>query len=486
MAVTENQRQKYDRIADEWLAKILKLQELGLECDDGDFVPSVHYPPITQYPLETEETVFEGYTPPADGRMDLYVHFPFCKQHCTFCHYPGLTGPRPEEKEVYLQHLEKEFDLYLSRLGMDRLAPRSILLGGGTPTYMEPKQLDRFLSFLNRRIDLDRVQQYNVDLDPNSLVGPEGMERIRIMKDHGITRLTIGMQSLNDSILKHMNRPHNGRMAIESLENSYKAGFKNNIEFIFGYPGQTMDNWLETIDQACQLPTDEIQMYRLKVLAYGDFQGRIKNVRDSHPNMVPDFPTTMRMKLEAIELMRDYGFEENLRRVYTRKKSNISWYAYNQCCNLYDQIGIGLTAFSSLRDRFTLNTQSFEEYYSLIDSGHLGINRGYIRSPEQQIRWSIVLPLKNWWMRKKRFEEINGVSFDKLFRKKVKRLISYGLIKDEPDRVILTDLGKLVADEVVEQFNSVEYIPFPRERYKEGPLNPYLDNTTEDALGIVQ
>lgn len=483
MAITASQREKYDKIADEWLAKVLRLQELGLECDDGDFVPSVHYPPITQYPLNSEEEVFQGYTTPADGRIDLYVHFPFCLRHCTFCHYPGLTGPHTAEKEKYLSYLEREFDLYLRRLGMDKLAPRAILLGGGTPTYMEPKMLDHFLTFLNKRIDLDRVKQYNVDLDPNSLVGPEGEERIKIMKDHGITRLTIGVQSFNDQILKHMNRPHDYRTAIESIENSHKAGFKNNIEFIFGYPGQTMDNWLETIDLACQMPTDEIQLYRLKVQAYGDFQGRIKDVREQDPNSVPDFPTTMRMKFEAIELMRDYGFVENLRRVYTRSKSNISLYAFDQCCNLYDQIGIGLTAFSSLRDRFTLNTQSFKEYYDLIDSGHLGINRGYIRSPEQQLRWSIVLPLKNWFMRKNRFEELNGFSFDRVFRKKVERLISYGLIEDKPDRVILTELGKMVADEVVEQFNSDEFIPFPRNRYSEGPLNPYLDNTTEDAFG---
>jgi len=90
-----------------WVSKLEDLQRWGLECKDGDFVPSVHYPPITQYPLSSEEEVFAGYTLPPDGRTDLYVHFPFCQQHCTFCHYPGLTGPRPEEKERYLRALEK-------------------------------------------------------------------------------------------------------------------------------------------------------------------------------------------------------------------------------------------------------------------------------------------------------------------------------------------------------------------------------------------
>ena len=477
---------KYLAEADEWVRKLDDLQRWGLECKDGDFVPSVHYPPITQYPLNSEEKVFEGYVPPADGRIDLYVHFPFCQQHCTFCHYPGLTGPRPEEKEKYLTALEKEFDLYLRRLGLDRLAPRAILLGGGTPTYMEPKQLDRFLTFLNKRIDMDRVKQYNVDLDPNSILGDVGAERIRIMKDHGITRLTLGVQSFNDKILKSMNRPHDRSMALKSIELSANAGFKNDIEFIFGYPGQTMDQWLEDIETACQTPTDEIQLYRLKYLAYGDFQGGILNVRKNHPESIISFADTMRMKFEAVALMRDYGFVENLRRVYTKKKSNISMYAFNQCCNLYDQIGIGLTAFSSLRDRFTLNTQSFEEYYKLIDSGHLGINRGYIRDREQQLRWSIILPLKNWWVRKDRFMEINGISIDQVFKKKIALLKEYGLVKEEGNKFMLTELGDCLADEVAEQFNANEFIPFPRDHYAEGPLNPYLNNSTEDAFGTAE
>lgn len=485
MSFVEERLDKYVAEAHEWTKKLNDLQRWGLECKDGDFVPSVHYPPITQYPLSSEEEVFEGYTLPADGRTDLYVHFPFCQQHCTFCHYPGLTGPRPEEKEKYLTALEKEFDLYLRRLGLDRIAPRSILLGGGTPTYMDPKQLDRFLTFLNKRIDMDRVKQYNVDLDPNSLLGEEGAERIRIMKDHGITRLTIGVQSFTDDILKSMNRPHCAKEALESIELSAKAGFKNDIEFIFGYPGQTMEQWLSDIETACNTPTDEIQLYRLKYLAYGDFQGRILDVRTKQPAKILSFEETMALKFAAVALMRDYGFEENLRRVYTKKKNNISLYAYNQCCNLFDQIGIGLTAFSSLRDRFTLNTQSFEEYYRLIDSGHLGINRGYIRDREQQLRWSIILPLKNWWVRKERFEAMNGIPFEKVFRKKIAALKEYGLVTETPNRFMLTPLGDCLADEVAEQFNANEFIPFPRDHYEEGPLNPYLNNTTEDALGLI-
>ncbi|MBE5803819.1 MAG: radical SAM protein [Clostridiales bacterium] len=466
---------------EDMVQKTLQLQKKGLICLDGDFVPSVHYPPITQYDLMDDERFYEGYTLPADGRVDLYLHFPFCQQHCTFCHYPGLVGPQLEEKKRYLGYIEREMDLSLQRLGVEKFRPRSILLGGGTPTFMPPEMLRKYLEMIAKRIDLDSVRQYNVDLDPNSLLGPDGIERLKIMKDLGVTRLTIGVQSFNDKILKKMNRPHNAAQALESIENTVRHGMKVNIEFIYGYPGQTLENWLETVDMACNTPTDEIQLYRLKVKAYGDFQGHILHEREKDPNAIPDFETTMRMKAAAIELMRTYGYKENLRRVYTRDKKNISQYAYNQCCNLYDQLGFGLTGFSSLRDRFCINPQTFEEYYRRIDEGHLPLNRGLVRSPEQEMRWSIVLPMKNMWMIKQKFQDINGVSFDECFRTKVDRLIKYGLIEDTGRKVRLTELGAFVADEVVEQFNACEYLPFPREAYADGPLNPYLDNTSADA-----
>ena len=460
------------------------LQELGLVPLDGDFVPSVHYPPITQYEGCDQDELYGDYTLPADGLMDVYVHFPFCENHCTFCHYPGLVGEHLEEKKKYLEYLKREIDLFLEQVQLSKIKPRSILLGGGTPTYMPPEILNYFLDFLNERIDPSHLKQYNVDLDPVTMLGTAGAERLQIMRDHGINRLTIGTQSLDDKILKLMNRHHNAEQAIESVYRSREYGFQTNIEFIYGFLGQTFENWAQTIETACQLPVEEIQLYRLKVLAYGDYQGAIINARREGSKLhIPDFYDTMRMKQLAIDLLKHYGYTENLRRVYTKEKKYISHYAYNQCCNLFDQVGFGLTGFSSFRDRFALNPYSFQEYYDKIDSGKLPMNRGYKRSPESQLRWSMILPLKNERIRKAKFERINGVPFDTVFRDKIANLIEHGLIEDRGRYIELTDLGKFVADEVAEQFNENKYVPFPRDHYADGILNPYNFNETENVYG---
>lgn len=474
-----NEQRKKELIdhAHEVFARVKELQSLGLVCESGDFVPSVHYPPITRYPDCTPEDYLRSYEYPADGFMDVYVHVPFCIRHCLFCHYPGMIGECGEEKEKYIGYLMREIDLYRAHFGIDRIKPRSVLLGGGTPTYLPPDLFERFLDGLGERMDLSACRQYNVDLDPNSMLGEDGERRLESMKRHGITRLTIGVQSLDDGVLKLMNRPHSADMAVESIEKALKYDFDLNIEFIFGHPGETLDNWIAVMERAVSLPVGEIQLYRLKVQAYGDHQGAInRRSRGSGADDIPDFETTMLMKQVAIDMVREQGFQETLRRVYSKNRRVFSHYAYNQCCNLYDQVGFGLTGFSSYHDRFDINSMYFPEYYRMIDEGRLPITRGYVRSPEEQIRQAIVLPLKNRSVIKADFLKRTGVAFDDILQKKTKTLLDYGLIEDNGRVVKLTETGGFLADEVCECYNSNEYKPFPRESYADGPLNPYLDN----------
>lgn len=451
-----------------------RFQELGMIPQSGEFFPGgVHYPPITMYPPTTEEQIMETYTLPPDGKFDVYVHIPFCRTHCTYCHYPSLYGAPDAQKDLYLDHLEKEMDIVMQRLGVDRIQVHSILIGGGTPTDLTPKQLKRFLDFFCARLDMSQVEQFNYDVDPSTLVGTDGIERLKIMRDYGVDRQTIGIQSFNDKILKKMNRSHDSTVALESIENCLNLGYQVNIEFIFGYPGQTLENWIEVVDRAIKTDVHEIQFYRLKIDPYGDQTGTITSVRKRKPEIIPDAKEAILMKQISIDMLADAGYHENLRRVFTKKKKYISRYAYNQCCNLYDEIGFGLSAFSSLRDRFIINTQFFDEYYKAVESGKMPMNRGLERSKEEQMRWATILPLKNFSIRKRIWEERTGLSFDKCFPNKFKALEDLGLVTISDKKIELTRMGAFFADEVVMQFESNNYLALPESDYADGPLNPW-------------
>jgi oxygen-independent coproporphyrinogen-3 oxidase len=383
-------------------------------------------------------------------------------------------GDQESEKDRYLDALEKEMDIYMGILGLDRILARSILIGGGTPTYITPRQLKHFLDYFTKRIDLSRCTQFNYDVDPLTLLGQDGMERLRIMRDYGVDRLTIGINSLDDIILNDMNRHHTVQQALDSIEQSRKLGYKLNIEFIFGYPGQTLEGWIDEIEFAMSLDVDEIQLYRLKVEAYGDYQGPIKTMIQNKAARILNDEETLTMKKIAIDMLTDRNFTENIRRVFGRSKRIFSHYAWNQCCMLFDEIGFGLTAFSSLRDRFVLNTQYFDEYYASIEARRLPLNRGLVRSKEEQKRWSIILPLKNSFVNKGIFKKRTGESVENFCKEKMDRLKTYGFVMEDEMKIQTTKLGAFFADEVVHQFHHPAYIPFAQNQYEDGVLNPYL------------
>jgi len=461
--------------AEERLREFKELQKAGLICLDGDFLPSVHYPPITMYPPISQEALFEGYENPEDKKFSIYAHIPFCKKCCTFCHYPNKYGDRhEEEKDHYLGVLEKELDIYLRVLGLEKILARSILIGGGTPTFLTPAQIERFLHFFTSRVDLTHCTQFNYDVDPQTIIGPEGIERLEIMKSYGVDRLTIGIQSLDDAILDRMNRHHSAKEAIESVNVAKEMGFQLNIEFIYGHPGQSFESWVRDMELAVALGVEEIQIYRIKIIPYGDKTGVItKEFAKGERDFVP-IEEVFRMKQAAVSILAQNGYYENLRRVYSKERKHYSHYAHDQCCNLFDQIGLGLSAFSSLRDRFGLNTQYFEEYYRSIEQGKLPLNRGLVRSLDDQLRWHIILPLKNRDVLKKQFKERTGVSLDEVFRGKIEKLKKYDLVRENDKKLELTDRGGFFADEVCQVFHHPRYMPFPQTAYSDGELNPHL------------
>lgn len=451
-----------------------KFQQLGLIPIHGDFSPAgVHYPPITNYNVLTQNEAYEGYSEEVKGEFDVYVHIPFCHRRCLFCHYPSRYNCNEQEKDVYLDALEREMQNWLRFRGLNRIKARTILMGGGTPTDLSPKQLKRFLTFFSKYVDISSCPQFNWDVDPSTLVGRDGLERLKIIKDFKGDRLTIGVQSLNDDILRKMNRSHNAETAKEAITNCLNMGFKVNIEFIYGHPGETLENWVEVLNEAASLGVDEIQLYRLKIEPYGDQVGTIKRFSEYHEDELISVEETIRMKEISNQLLADYGYKENLRRVYTKDKRNISLYAYNQCCRLRDEVGFGLSAFSSLHDRFLINTPDFTDYYNRVNDGCIGVNRGLVRNADQQIRWSIILPLKNYFIDKIRFQKINGISVSEVFQKQFGLLKDYGLITESERKIELTEKGAFYSDELVHLFYESQHQSFPIEEFNNGCLNPY-------------
>jgi oxygen-independent coproporphyrinogen-3 oxidase len=466
--------QELFELAQDRVRDLHELQRLGLIPLDGDFFPSVHYPPITMYdPMEPGE-LLEGYDNPFVDKFSIYLHIPFCEHRCEFCHYPVGLGATPLRKDQYLDMLAREMDNWLAALGLQRFRARSVLIAGGTPTSLSPQQFARMHSDFAKRVDLGPCTQLAYDVHPGDLLGPDGAERLRIMRDYGSTRLTIGAQSFDDDILRRMNRGHSADDVQRAIDACHDVGYDDVcIEFIFGYPGQTYQSWMATLRRAIASGAEEIQLYRLKVVPYGDFDGVINKRRRLQDEEFLPVDLQMSMKQASILALNEAGFEETLTRVFSRNPRQYSHYASDQCCKLHDQLGFGLSTFSSLRDRFSITPQRFAEYYELVERGVIPINRGLVRSADENQRWNVILPLKNWKIHKKYFRLRTGCEITDLYPRRIALLREHGLLYEDDKIIRLTPRGRFFADEICAFFYTEDYVPFERHNYAEGPLNPF-------------
>lgn len=448
------------------------LRDDGLIHKTGTFFPAgIHYPPITMYPPTDERQFLEGWTDPDDGRYVFYLHVPFCQKQCTFCHYPIVTGTGEDVQERVVDLLGKEMDLWVQKLGLHKIRARSILIGGGTPTHLSPRLFKKLHEQIARRVDLSECTQLTYDVHPGDLVGDVGRERLKIMRDYGSNRLTLGLQETHELILKHMNRPPSYALAQEAMAECRAAGFDDlNIEFIFGYPGQTLESWYETLQQAVELEAEEIQFYRLKIQHYGQGEGAVESLYERAPERFTTNETQILMKEMAIEFVNDHGYKENLVRVFTKEPKWTSDYTTDQCCKLLDTIGVGPSAFCSFRDRFCIAEPDVNAWSTQVEAGHLPAYRGMVRDRDAQLRWNLVLPLKNSEVYKDFYEERTGERVEVVFARELAILESYGLLVQDDVQVRLTRKGKFFADEICTQLGHPDFLPHAMDGFEDGPL----------------
>ena len=443
---------------------IEELRDSGILPERGKkFFPVIAYPPLTMYSDMDQEPLFAKFCERQANTTIAYLHIPFCPSRCTFCHWITKTKSRAEEVDDYLDYLEREMIHYKRNMGIEAIPARSVLVGGGTPTYLSPRQMERFLRALTQHFDLSACTQLTMEAEPTTLLGDEGLEKLKIMKQYGVNRISMGVQSFDDPILAYMGRVHTANDTEAAIAQIRKAGIDNIfIDLIYGYPNQSAEQWIANMLKTVSLDIEGWQLYRLRVTQHGDRPGNIISQYSKKPERFPETEEVFLMKYLGILISKHFGYEEQQTRIFARKPDDISHYLRDWCCDLADVAGVGVSSWSNLRGVFALNVgdQSLEQYYGLIDQGKVAINRGKIRTRDDELRRSFILPLKNMKVSKQDFAAHTGADLMACFGKEINSLKDIGLLQEDLTHVWLTTTGRFFADEVATQFFNPNYMPF--------------------------
>ena len=183
----------------------------------------------------------------------LYLHVPFCAQKCTYCaFYSEPTGG--ELINRYVAALIREMEMVA-----DELQPRTIFFGGGTPSLLNLRQWNRILQAMER-LNLLGAEEFTVECNPATVSG----DKAKLLRDFGVNRISMGVQSLDEALLDRLGRIHSRAMVFQSFDILRGAGFDNlNLDLMFAIPGQTLEVWRATLDEALALGSEHLSSYEV-------------------------------------------------------------------------------------------------------------------------------------------------------------------------------------------------------------------------------
>lgn len=196
--------------------------------------------------------------PPSTGPAGVYVHVPFCERHCTFCDFPTVIG-REERIEPYLDALVAE--IAAGQTALPREAD-TIYVGGGTPSRLAPQQLRRVLDAVRARFAVAAGAEVTVECNPESL----DAAKLAGYADAGVTRISLGIQTLSDEVLRATGRLHDRARSLAALRAAKACGaFAVSVDLMAGLPGDPPESWLATLDAVLDEVPDHVSVYLLEI-----------------------------------------------------------------------------------------------------------------------------------------------------------------------------------------------------------------------------
>jgi oxygen-independent coproporphyrinogen-3 oxidase len=373
--------------------------------------------------------------------IGLYVHVPFCPAKCCYCDFVSYRYDR-ESAERYVCALSKEIGLWGKKL--EGVAVKSIYIGGGTPTCLGGEALRRVLKALRGHFAVLPDAEVTVEANPGTAAA--GM--LETLRYEGVNRLSVGMQTADDRLLRLLGRRHTPEDTAAMVENARSAGFDNiNLDLIFGLPGQDLASWEKTLAAATALGPDHLSAYGLEI-----HPGTPLGEAAAAGSVVPCPEEEERaMYLQAIDFLaargyRHYEISNFARRGKESRHNRLYWEGE-------PYLGLGAAAHSYLNGHRWHNAADLGVYSASLNRRRLPVAEEVPLTAEDEMKEAMLMGLRLIeGVSCRRFEARFGSSPETVFAEKVKELMAQDLLRHERDRLRLTGKALPVANVVFRAF----------------------------------
>ena len=367
----------------------------------------------------------------------IYIHIPFCRQKCYYCDFYKTVNTSLTLS--FIQSLQQEIQLQKNYLKDE--AVETIYFGGGTPSVLKVNELQEILTSVQSNFKVDKKAEITFEANADDL-SPEYLQGI---KNSGINRLSIGIQSFQSKHLEKMNRRHNSEQAIQAVQNARKTGFKNiTVDLIYGLPELTLDEWISDLKKVFQLPVHHISAYHLTYHEGTPFytwlkKGTLKEI--SEPESIQQFEA-------LIDLAEKNGFEQyeisNFAKDKMYSKHNSSyWLGKNY-------LGLGPSAHSFNGFSRSWNMAHLEAYIKAISEKQNWFETETLSKTDKYNEYIITRIRTIWGVSSNHIKKIFGVEKEKHFLESISKYKKLNLVIQQEDVFTLSKKGLFVSDDIME------------------------------------
>lgn len=369
-----------------------------------------------------------------------YIHIPFCEK---ICHYCDFTKFFYQEKmaDEYLEALANEIKFYLNG---EKHPMRTIFVGGGTPTALNLRQLEYLLQLIDQHMDVVNVEEYTFEANPGDL----NEDKIKLLRDYGVNRISMGVQSFDNQLLEDLGRLHRVNDVEENINHLLKHGLTNiSIDLMYGLPNQTIEIFDDSIERALAFDLPHYSTYSLQIEPKTVFYQRHQKGKLHKP---PEEVEASMFELLIDKMKRNgkYQYEvSNFAEPGFESKHNLTYWD-----NQY-YYGFGAGASGYLPGERHINLRPFPAYVKAAnESGRPVLHIDQIGKKEQ-VEEELFLGLrKRTGVSKADFKTKYKLDLHNVYQKPIKELIDRGWLEEDDQRIRMTEQGQLFGNEVFQRF----------------------------------
>jgi coproporphyrinogen III oxidase-like Fe-S oxidoreductase len=410
-----------------------------------------NYPPFsvwTRTAVDDAKAALQA--PPREAPLGLYVHIPFCRKRCHFCYFRVYTDKNARQVEDYLDLVTAEWTQYLDTPAVAGRPLHFVYFGGGTPSFLSTQQLRRLVAGLKAGTDWSQAAEVTFECEPGTLSDA----KLGLLREIGVTRLSLGVENFDDRILELNGRAHRSPEIYRVFQHARRLDFPQiNIDLIAGMIGESDANWRAAIDRTIELSPDSVTIYQMELPFNTTISGNLLKGTGDLGGPIAGWAQKRGWVTEAFAALEAAGYHVGSAYTAVKDTAKATFVYRDSLWEGADLVGLGVASFGHVNGVHLQNLDTWEQYSAAIEAGELPLGRAYRPSGDERLIREFILQLKRGQVRPGYFHDKYGVDPLRRFHAELASLQSEGFLTElSPERVALTRDGLLRVDSLLHRF----------------------------------